>query len=131
MNEGTYLVMVGNNNAILQQERITLRVTNHRLVFEFPQNVPAGSTPGACAGKHADFTPFWYISGVETSTASKSRTLLQFTLKDSYAFSVLLPNATEAKAITQVCPNVGHVLTGGSLLGKRCNRGSRSISLRC
>lgn len=100
-----FIVLVGANNVVLQQDKIVLKVTNHRLVFEFP-NSPAStaspSTPSACMGKHADFVPFWYLSAIESVSASKGRSLLQFSLRDSSSFSLLLPNLTEAKAITQV-----------------------------
>eukprot|EP01127_Copromyxa_protea_P012244 TRINITY_DN3172_c0_g1_i15.p1 TRINITY_DN3172_c0_g1~~TRINITY_DN3172_c0_g1_i15.p1 ORF type:complete len:1850 (+),score=271.92 TRINITY_DN3172_c0_g1_i15:16-5565(+) len=92
-----HLVLIGVNNTVLQQEKIILRVTNHRLVFEY-----TGPSVGevSCQGKSADYVPFWYMNGVDTHALSKGKTLLQFTLKDFSSFSLQLPTMAEAKSIT-------------------------------
>jgi hypothetical protein len=91
------LVQAGVNNVIVQQEKVALKVSTHRLVFEY--NV---STPDFCQGKSVDFIPFWYMTQIETTALSRGKALLQLSLRDFCNISLILPNVTEAKAITQV-----------------------------
>lgn len=107
-----FLVQPGVNNVVVQQEKVALKVTTHRLVFEY-----ANSTPESCQGKSVDFIPFWYMSAIETVVLSKGKTLLQFALRDFSSTSIVLPNATEAKAITQVYYEVVNSYFGSSLKG--------------
>lgn len=124
-----YLVLTGVNNVISQQEKITLKVTNHRLVFEYPAQTSPSPLAGYCAGKFADFVPFWYMSAIEPICVSKNKALLQFSLRDSCSFTLLLPNITEAKAITQVRSCV-HPFWPFSLFFRNRNRDHLSLRLR-